>query len=181
VTPSSPRRDRGDAARWTEDRSQRRTGLQGPSLDHSTRSTRSILAWSCSIADPPKGAELIAAKWATNRKVPQIEFKPDWTKQAKAGSGSALWCSLAPVFRPTSPTRARRSAFRSGSPATAAQARRFNHPSMSARAMLASRSVGQSPAVRDRERPRLAGRRLPRSRMRRRNQNGRRLGRRPSR
>jgi YspA, cpYpsA-related SLOG family len=32
----------------------------------------------------PKGAELIAAKWATNRKVPQIAFKPDWTKHAKA-------------------------------------------------------------------------------------------------
>ena len=32
----------------------------------------------------PKGAELIAAKWATNRKVPQISFKPDWTNHAKA-------------------------------------------------------------------------------------------------
>ena len=32
----------------------------------------------------PKGAELIAAKWAINRKVPQIAFKPDWTKHAKA-------------------------------------------------------------------------------------------------
>jgi YspA, cpYpsA-related SLOG family len=32
----------------------------------------------------PKGAELIAAKWATTRKVPQIAFKPDWTKYAKA-------------------------------------------------------------------------------------------------
>jgi predicted RNA methylase len=32
----------------------------------------------------PKGAELIAAKWATQRKVPQIGFKPDWTKHAKA-------------------------------------------------------------------------------------------------
>jgi hypothetical protein len=32
----------------------------------------------------PKGAELIAAKWATNRKVPQIAFRPDWTKHAKA-------------------------------------------------------------------------------------------------
>ncbi len=32
----------------------------------------------------PKGAELIAAKWATNRKVPQIAFKPDWIKHAKA-------------------------------------------------------------------------------------------------
>ena len=25
----------------------------------------------------PNGAELIAAKWASNRKVPQIAFKPD--------------------------------------------------------------------------------------------------------
>lgn len=32
----------------------------------------------------PKGAELIAAKWANNRKVPQIAFKPDWTRHAKA-------------------------------------------------------------------------------------------------
>ena len=32
----------------------------------------------------PKGAELIAATWANNRKVPQISFKPDWTKHAKA-------------------------------------------------------------------------------------------------
>jgi len=32
----------------------------------------------------PKGAELIASKWATQRKVPQIAFKPDWTKHAKA-------------------------------------------------------------------------------------------------
>jgi hypothetical protein len=32
----------------------------------------------------PKGAELIAAKWASNRKVPQIAFKPDWVKHAKA-------------------------------------------------------------------------------------------------
>jgi hypothetical protein len=32
----------------------------------------------------PKGAELIASKWATTRKVPQIAFKPDWTKHANA-------------------------------------------------------------------------------------------------
>lgn len=32
----------------------------------------------------PKGAELIAAKWADSRKVPQIAFKPDWTRHAKA-------------------------------------------------------------------------------------------------
>ena len=32
----------------------------------------------------PKGAELIAAKWADQRKVPQIAFKPDWSKHSKA-------------------------------------------------------------------------------------------------
>jgi hypothetical protein len=32
----------------------------------------------------PRGAELIAARWADHRQVPQIAFKPDWTKHAKA-------------------------------------------------------------------------------------------------
>lgn len=32
----------------------------------------------------PKGAELIAAKWAASRHVPQVTFRPDWTKHAKA-------------------------------------------------------------------------------------------------
>ena len=32
----------------------------------------------------PKGAEKIASRWADTRKVPQIAFKPDWTKHAKA-------------------------------------------------------------------------------------------------
>lgn len=32
----------------------------------------------------PKGAERIAATWANNRKVPQVAFKPDWAKHAKA-------------------------------------------------------------------------------------------------
>jgi hypothetical protein len=32
----------------------------------------------------PKGAERIAARWADHRKVPQIAFKPDWAKHAKA-------------------------------------------------------------------------------------------------
>ena len=32
----------------------------------------------------PKGAERIAASWANNRKVPQVAFKPDWSKHAKA-------------------------------------------------------------------------------------------------
>lgn len=32
----------------------------------------------------PKGAEKVAARWADHRKVPQVAFKPDWTKHAKA-------------------------------------------------------------------------------------------------
>ena len=32
----------------------------------------------------PKGADLIAAKWAETRKVTKFAFKPDWTKHAKA-------------------------------------------------------------------------------------------------
>jgi hypothetical protein len=32
----------------------------------------------------PKGAERIAARWADHRGVPQIVFKPDWTRHAKA-------------------------------------------------------------------------------------------------
>jgi hypothetical protein len=32
----------------------------------------------------PRGAERIAACWADHRKVPQIAFKPDWTREGKA-------------------------------------------------------------------------------------------------
>ena len=32
----------------------------------------------------PKGAELIASRWADARKVAQVAFRPDWTKHAKA-------------------------------------------------------------------------------------------------
>ena len=32
----------------------------------------------------PKGGEFIASRWADHRKVPQIAFKPDWTRHAKA-------------------------------------------------------------------------------------------------
>ena len=32
----------------------------------------------------PKGAELIAAKWTSNRNVPQVVFKPDWAKHKNA-------------------------------------------------------------------------------------------------
>ncbi len=31
-----------------------------------------------------KGAELIASKWADNRKVPQVSFKPDWNRHKNA-------------------------------------------------------------------------------------------------
>jgi hypothetical protein len=32
----------------------------------------------------PRGAERIAACWADSRKVPQVAFKPDWTRDRKA-------------------------------------------------------------------------------------------------
>ena len=32
----------------------------------------------------PKGAELIASRWADSRKVPQVAFRPNWTKHGKA-------------------------------------------------------------------------------------------------
>lgn len=32
----------------------------------------------------PKGAELVASKWAETRKVPQVAFKPDWDKHGRA-------------------------------------------------------------------------------------------------
>ena len=32
----------------------------------------------------PRGAERIAACWADNRKVPQVVFKPDWTRDRNA-------------------------------------------------------------------------------------------------
>jgi hypothetical protein len=35
-------------------------------------------------SESSKGAECIATKWADHRKVPQIAFKPDWTRHARA-------------------------------------------------------------------------------------------------
>jgi YspA, cpYpsA-related SLOG family len=32
----------------------------------------------------PRGAERIAACWADNRKVPQVVFKPDWTREGRS-------------------------------------------------------------------------------------------------
>ena len=36
------------------------------------------------LAGAPRGSELIAAKWADNRGVPQVVFKPDWARHQKA-------------------------------------------------------------------------------------------------
>lgn len=38
----------------------------------------------------PKGAERIASAWVDSRKVPQIAFKPDWTRHAKAPPSDAM-------------------------------------------------------------------------------------------
>jgi hypothetical protein len=81
----------------------------------------------------PKGAELIATKWATNRKAPQIAFKPDWTRPPRLSATtrcsrccrSVSWCSPAPASRTILPTRPGSSAFRSGGSAPAARERRF--------------------------------------------------------
>ncbi len=35
----------------------------------------------------PKGTDLIAAKWATTRKIDQVVFKPDWNKYGKSRAG----------------------------------------------------------------------------------------------
>jgi hypothetical protein len=42
----------------------------------------------------PKGAERIASRWADHRKVPQIAFRPDWTKHAKAAPFKRKRCSV---------------------------------------------------------------------------------------
>ena len=50
----------------------------------SIRFARSTLKWSLLHGAGPKGAERIAACWADNRKVPQVAFKPDWTRHKNA-------------------------------------------------------------------------------------------------
>ncbi len=46
-----------------------------------------------------KGAELIAAKWADHRKVPQIAFRPDWTKHGRTApfKRNDLMLSVLPI------------------------------------------------------------------------------------
>jgi hypothetical protein len=83
----------------------------------------------------PKGAERIAACGADSRKVPQIVFKPDWNRHARAAPFKrndrildvlpigVIVYSPVPASRRTSPTRRRSLASRSGS--TAARERRY--------------------------------------------------------
>jgi hypothetical protein len=47
----------------------------------------------------PNGAERIAARWADHRKLPQIAFKPDWTKYAKAARND-LMLDVLPIGGP---------------------------------------------------------------------------------
>ena len=79
---------------------------------------------------------MIAAKWADNRKVPQIAFKPDWTKHAKAApfKRNDAMLDVLPIGVMVFPgtgiqdnlaDKARGSAFRSGNSATAARERRL--------------------------------------------------------
>ena len=82
----------------------------------------------------PKGAERIAARWADHRKVPQIAFKPDWTKHAKAApfKRNDQMLDVLPIGVMVFPgtgiqdnlaDKARSSASRSGSSARAARER----------------------------------------------------------
>ncbi len=85
----------------------------------------------------PKGAEKIASLWADSRKVPQVAFKPDWTKHAKAApfKRNDQMLNVVPIgvvifpgtaFRTIWPTRPARWAFRSIASAPAAHKRRHN-------------------------------------------------------
>ena len=85
----------------------------------------------------PTGAERIAACWADSRKVPQISFKPNWTRHAKAAPfkrNDQLLEALpigviafpGPASTPTSATRRRGSASRFGNSIAAARKRRFH-------------------------------------------------------
>ncbi len=101
-----------------------------------------------------KGAELIASKWATNRKVPQIAFKPDWTKHAKAApfKRNDAMLELLPIgvmhfpgtgSRTTSPTRrsASASAFRKpGNGRRASAARYVEYDAFTKRAEAVSKT-----------------------------------------
>jgi len=57
------------------------TSASGPP---STRCWPSTPAWSLLHGGSPRGAEKIAACWAASRKVVDVPFKPDWTREGKA-------------------------------------------------------------------------------------------------
>ena len=93
----------------------------------------------------PKGAERIAACWADHHKVPQVVFKPDWTRHANAAPFKrndqmlealppVSSSSPAPASPPTSPTRPASKAFRCGASVGAAPPRR-RYPCLKRRAM----------------------------------------------
>ena len=99
----------------------------------------------------PKGAERIAACWADDRKVPQIAFKPDWTRHAKAApfKRNDQMLTVIPIgvivfpgtgIQDNLADKARSSASRSGSSASlprrrtrAARKRRHKSPPLSTR------------------------------------------------
>ena len=82
-----PRGRAGAAAEGHQDWLRRRRRLQRPP-PHLGRARQgawpSTLTWCCCTAACPRGAEKIAACWADARKVPQVVFKPDWTRHQKA-------------------------------------------------------------------------------------------------
>ena len=82
----APRRDRGASSRRPEDRLRRRHDCNDhhaiwAALDkvHAKHPDMVLLH-----GGTPTGAERIAACWADKRKVTQIAFKPDWTREGKA-------------------------------------------------------------------------------------------------
>jgi YspA, cpYpsA-related SLOG family len=59
--------------------------ISRPAADgHNLRNRRSPSRHGAHARRSPRGAERIAACWADARKVPQVAFKPDWTRDKKA-------------------------------------------------------------------------------------------------
>ncbi len=80
-------RERGSTPRRSQGRLHRRARLQRcqRNLGHgSTRFTPSIPTWCCCMAAHRRARSSSPPNGRTARKVPQIAFKPDWTKHAKA-------------------------------------------------------------------------------------------------
>ena len=58
--------------------------ISGPELAKQLKELRPALKVLLMHGGTPKGAERIAACWADRRKVPQVIFKPDWRRHARA-------------------------------------------------------------------------------------------------